>query len=232
MRLNPRAELAEYLGAEYDSTLLTGSDALVLDEFRRYHSPIEFYKRNTIYLYHLTVFGQSIWKQSYYQFVRETTRPCEMLDYGCGIGMDGLALAEHGYVPAFADYESRCTNYLKRRVQKRGWENPVYDIETSKIPRYPLVTSLNVMEHIEPDKQWPFLQRLAELGQVVIINMINRPPIRKGLYYRVNAQELELKIEKSYTILSAKTYHEFARTVAFATPEPTRQRKPRKKTKE
>lgn len=230
MRLNPRAELAEYLGAEYDSTLLTGSDALVVDEFRRYHSPTEFYKRNTIYLYHLTVFGQSVWKRPYYQFVREVAKPCKVLDYGCGIGVDGLALAEYGYVPSFADYESRCTDYLKWRMQKREWDNPVYDVEADKIPRYPLVISFDVMEHVEPDEQWAFLQRLAEVGRIVIVNLIDRPPLREGLHHRVNISGLKERIEKNYTILSAKIYHDgLAHVVAFETPEPKRRRRPQKK---
>jgi SAM-dependent methyltransferase len=223
--MNPRQELAEYLGDAYDPSLLTGNDALVMDEFRRYHSAEEFYKRNTIYLYHLTVFGQSDWKQPFYQFVREVSQPCRMLDYGCGIGADGLALAESGYIPAFADYESKCTDYLKWRLKRRELVTTVYDIEKDNIPRFPLVVSFDVIEHAE--EQWSFLCRLAELGRVVVVNLTKRPPLR-GLHFPVDAAGLEARIGSEYQILSAKTYNEIVRVVAFRTPE---RRRSRKKTK-
>jgi len=226
--MNPRQELAEYLGDAFNPKLLTGSDALVMNEFRRYHSAEEFYKRNTIYLYHLTVFGQSAWKQPFYQFVREVSQPCEVLDYGCGVGMDGLALAEYGYAPVFADYDSKCTEYLRWRLKRRGMDTPVYDVEKDAIPRFPLVVSFDVVEHVED--QWTFLQRLAALGKTVVVNLTDRLPLH-GLHYPVDVADLESRVRNQYEIFSAKTYNEIVRVVAFKTPE-LKRRKPRKKLEE
>jgi 2-polyprenyl-3-methyl-5-hydroxy-6-metoxy-1,4-benzoquinol methylase len=142
--------------------------------------------------------------------------------------MDGLALAEYGYKPAFADFDSKCTEYLKWRLKRRGLDTPVYDVEKNNIPRFPLVVSFDVVEHIED--QWAFLQRLAELGQTVVVSLIDRPLMR-GLHHLVDVTGLESQIKDKYGILSAKTYNEIVRIVAFKTPEPKR-RKPQKKLEE
>jgi hypothetical protein len=215
--INPRAELAEYLGPEFNHTKLTGNDALVYDEWRQYKDPVEFYKYNKIYLYHLTVFGQGDQKQLYYQFIREVSQPCSVIDYGCGIGADGLWMsAQYGYKPSFADYDSECTQYLKWRLRKREIDAPVYDIEKDDIPRHALAMSFDVIEHIMTDDQYEFLEAMARAGDLCIVNLNKRqyqPP--QGPHFPVDVAGLIEFLREKAAVVSYKIYNEYAHVLAF-----------------
>ena len=57
-----------------------------------------------------------------------------MLDYGCGIGSDGLALIEAGYEVTFADFDNPSTRYLRWRLEQRGLDAPVHDLDRERRP--------------------------------------------------------------------------------------------------
>lgn len=196
-------ELIEYLGDDFDLAKLTGKDALVIEEAAKYETPEQFYKEGTVYLYHLTLFNADKWKAPIYETLRKTIEPCAVLDYGCGIGGDGLNMMRFGFSPAFADFNTRCTDFLRWRLARRNLSAPVYDIEKDEVPRYPLVISFDVLEHIEPEKQWAFLDRLGELGRLVAVSM----PMKEAeiyadtnVHYAVDTEELTNEVRRNYTI--------------------------------
>ena len=216
------AELKEYLegkGLEFSPAQMTGRDKMVEDEFAGYKSTIQFYKRNWSYLYHLTAFDLDQWKVPYFQLLFEQIRPCQVLDYGCGIGADGLRLARHGFDPAFADYKSRCTDYLKWRIKRRKAKWPVYDIEKAVIPRHDLVVSFDVIEHVGMKvKQAAFVTRLAELGRTVIFNMPSGLP-RSPLHNPVDVEAVLESIESVGSVRLHRVVNAFQHVVIFDTPE-------------
>jgi len=57
-----------------------------------------------------------------------------VLEYGCGIGSDGLRLAQAGYSVQFADHPGRPLSYLRWRLANRGLSLPVYDLATDEPP--------------------------------------------------------------------------------------------------
>lgn len=214
MVLNPRAELAEYLGAEFDAAKFAHS---VYDEWRQYKDPVEFYKYNKIYLYHLTVNGQSNQRQLYYEFIREVSRPCTVIDYGCGIGVDALWLSEqYSYEPSFADYDSECVQYLKHRLRRREIDAPVYDVEKDEIPQHELAIALDVVDHVEPAQQEALLETLASVGELCIVNLNQRhSPASRGPGFAVDVSGLVLFLRERTEIVLYKIYNEYAHVLAF-----------------
>lgn len=220
---DPVLELETYMRSDFKRAKLLGGDAMVIEEARQFETPTEFYKGSEAYLYHLTAYNLTDWKAPYYQFTREVAPACGVLDYGCGIGADGLALREFGYGPvAFADYQSKCTQYLRWRLKKRGIEADVYDVEQDDIPAFPLVVSFDVIEHVPPDEQWPFIQRLAELGQVVVLNMISKPSAYDaiGIHHPVDVPALLERVREEYLLMRHHIANHWVNLVAFRTNTP------------
>jgi glycosyltransferase involved in cell wall biosynthesis len=57
-----------------------------------------------------------------------------ILEYGCGIGTDGLRLAEEGHSVRFADRSGLPLAYLKWRIANRGLSDRVYDLGSEELP--------------------------------------------------------------------------------------------------
>ena len=58
-----------------------------------------------------------------------------LLDYGCGIGSDGLRLQRLGYRVDFADFDNPSDAYLRWRLERRGVDAPVHDVEQRRAGR-------------------------------------------------------------------------------------------------
>src|SRR5207248_483828 len=52
-----------------------------------------------------------------------------LLDYGCGIGSDGLRLLDRGYRVEFADFDNPSARYLRWRLDRREIAAAVHDVE-------------------------------------------------------------------------------------------------------
>ena len=168
-------ELMDYLGDRYDPLRLIHCGAEVDREAELFDDEVEFYRSSEMYLYDLTAFELSLTKEPYLKAFRSyVPAGAEVLDYGCGIGSDGIALARAGYRPAFADFDNPSTAYLKWRLQRRGIEAPVYDIDRDEIPQFDAVISFDVIEHV--DDPFAYLDRLEALGRVVAVNFLEDDP--------------------------------------------------------
>jgi SAM-dependent methyltransferase len=166
------SELREYLGSDYDHALLEGSARAVQDEREALGSEEELYRRSQAYLYDLTVFAMSETKRPYLDVLRRTVEPGALvLDYGCGIGSDGLTLLEGGYRVAFADFDNPSTRYLRWRLARRGFDTPIYDLDRDRLPdRFDLAYSFDVIEHV-PDP-FAFLRRMESHARLVLVNFL------------------------------------------------------------
>lgn len=215
-------ELKDYIeerGGEFDYSKMGGFDILVEQEFATFENDLEFYKHNLSYLYHLTAFGLDQWKHPYFVAIRDQVKPpCDVLDYGCGIGADGLRLERQGFTPSFADFDSECAKYLKWRLERRGVDWPVYDVEKDDIPRHSFLVALDVVEHIPTDEQWKFVQRLAEMGQRVAFN-VPHGDSRSTLHYRVDVLGLVKRMRETFNLFYHRVFNEFQHFVIFDTSE-------------
>jgi SAM-dependent methyltransferase len=165
-------ELRAYLGPSYDHARLQRYAQEVEEEYRRLGDEERFYRTSEAYLYDLTAFAMSGTKLPYLRdLTRFVPRGGRVLDYGCGIGSDGLLLLEAGYQVAFADFDNPSTRYLRWRLERRGLRAPIYDLDRDRLPaEHDLVYAFDVIEHV-PD---PFglLARIEQLGRLVLVNFL------------------------------------------------------------
>ena len=165
-------ELREYLGDAYDEALLQGHAAAVDAEEHTAVDEAAFYRTSQMYLYDLTVFAMSGTKLPYLRaLTRVMPRGSRVLDWGCGIGADGLRLLERGYDVSFADFDNPSVKYLRWRLARRGVDADVFDIEHDEVPGgFDAAYSLDVIEHVEDP--FAFLDELERRAGVVMVNFL------------------------------------------------------------
>src|SRR3954451_11519363 len=129
------AELKEYLGDAYDHARLQRYEQAVDDELEQVGDEATLYRTSQMYLYNLTAFAMSRTKEPYLADLTDLVPPgARVLDYGCGIGSDGLALLEAGYEVGFADFANPSVEYLRWRLRERGFDARVFDLDASPPP--------------------------------------------------------------------------------------------------
>lgn len=169
------AELKDYLGADFDLMRLWRHRQEVDEEEDRAPDETTFYKTSTAYLYDLTAFAMSGAKRPYREEIMRRIGPgSRLLDYGCGIGSDGLRFREAGYVVDFVDFDNPSTRYLKQRLARRGIEAVVYDVEADKPAGYELAYCFDVIEHV--DDPFRFLADIEATAELVAINFLEPVP--------------------------------------------------------
>ena len=167
-----QAELAEYLGDRYDHTRLLLWEQALEEEAAEIGDEPTLYRSSQMYLYNLTAFAMTRTKEPYLRVLTEVVPPgARVLDYGCGIGSDGLLLLEAGYDVSFADFANPSVDYLRWRLAKRGLEAPIYDLDRQTPPAgSDLVYAFDVIEHV--DDPFAFLDSLESVGELVAVNFL------------------------------------------------------------
>lgn len=186
------AELKEYLGDAYDDDLLRGHvRALEAELARAGGDEATLYRTSQVYLYDLTVFAMSATKAPYLAALREAVPPgARLLDYGCGIGSDGLALLEAGYDVTFADFDNPSTAYLRWRLERRGLTATVHDLDPGPPPGAPfdLAYAFDVLEHVP--RPFLTLAALERLAGRVLVNVLEPQPGETSLHQPLPVEAL------------------------------------------
>ncbi|MBV8692948.1 MAG: hypothetical protein JOY57_14920, partial [Actinobacteria bacterium] len=124
-------ELRAYLGPDFRWHNLFTHGHGVEAELAAVGDEAALFRTSTAYLYDLTVFSMSGTKDPYLAEVRSVVAPgARVVDYGCGIGSDGLQLLEAGYDVSFADFDNPSTRYLRWRLDRRGISAVVHDVDS------------------------------------------------------------------------------------------------------
>ena len=186
VRVDPereRAELEEYLGDEFEPAKLQRWQEAVDEELAQLGDEQILYRSSRAYLYNLTVFAMSRTKEPYLGDLTDLVPPgSRVLDYGCGIGSDGLLLLEAGYDVGFADFANPSVDYLRWRLRKRGLEAPIYDLDTAPPPPgWDAAYAFDVIEHV--DDPFEFLRRLEELAALVVVNFLEPAPDEPDVHH-------------------------------------------------
>jgi SAM-dependent methyltransferase len=187
-RVDPERELAEleeYLGDAYDEAHLRRWQEAVDEELARIGDEQALYRTSQMYLYNLTVFAMSRTKEPYLADLADLVPPgSRVLDYGCGIGSDGLLLLEAGYDVGFADFANPSTEYLRWRLRKRGLEAPIYDLDSAPpAPGWDAVYAFDVIEHVEDP--FAFLGELERLAKLVVVNFLEPVPDEPEVHHEL-----------------------------------------------
>jgi SAM-dependent methyltransferase len=183
-------ELRAYLGDAYDHERLVHYDRQLEDELAQIGDEETLYRTSQAYLYNLTAFAMTRTKEPYLEVLRAAIPPgSKVLDYGCGIGSDGLALIEAGYDVAFADFDNPSTRYLRWRLEQRGRDARIYDLDSEQPPdAFDLAYSFDVIEHV-PDP-FAFVERLEACAQRVLVNFLEPVEGETDLHHDLPVQEL------------------------------------------
>jgi len=146
-----RDDLRTYLDSAYDENLLRDWHRVLEREAAEVGDEQRLYRTSEAYLYNLTAFAMSGTKAPYLRaLVDQVPRGAQLLDYGCGIGSDGLLLLEAGYRVAFADFDNPSTRYLKWRLERRGLDASVYDLDRDSVPGgFDAAYAFDVLEHVD-----------------------------------------------------------------------------------
>jgi GT2 family glycosyltransferase/2-polyprenyl-3-methyl-5-hydroxy-6-metoxy-1,4-benzoquinol methylase len=168
-------ELREYLGTAYDYSKLVHHSRMVDEEAAGAADEGRFYRTSELYLYDLTVFAMSGTKDPYRRVLSSLVAPGgSVLDYGCGIGSDGVRLLEAGYRVAFADFENPSTRYLRWRLSRRSLQAEIYDLDGEVRGGFDAAYAFDVIEHV--DDPFAFLAELERRAAIVLVNLLEPIP--------------------------------------------------------
>lgn len=211
------AELREYLGAGYDETHLQLWQQAVDDELARVGDEATLYRTSEMYLYNLTAFAMSATKLPYLEeLVAHVPAGGRVLDYGCGIGSDGLMLLEAGYQVGFADFDNPSTRYLRWRLERRGLDAPIFDLDReAPPPGWAAAYSFDVIEHVEDP--FAFLGELERLADLVVVNFLEPHPDEEPDVHHELPIEALLAHARGHRLRSYRVHHGRSHLVAYET---------------
>jgi 2-polyprenyl-3-methyl-5-hydroxy-6-metoxy-1,4-benzoquinol methylase len=203
------AELRAYLGDDFRLDRLQHYQEHLDAEFAEVGHEDTFYLTSRAYLYNLTAFAMTGTKLPYLQeLVRHVPAGARVLDYGCGIGADGLLLLEAGYRVEFADFDNPSVEYLRWRLAQRGLEAPIHDLQQGVPGGFDAAYSFDVIEHV-PDP-FAFLGELEQRAQLVVVNFLAPVPGDQELHHDLPIAELLAHVARrrlrSYALLHGRSH--------------------------
>jgi SAM-dependent methyltransferase len=182
-------ELREYLGEDFELDRLWHYQEQLDAEVEAVGDEERFYLTSTGYLYNLTAFAMTGTKLPYlHELVRRVAPGARLLDYGCGIGSDGLLLLEAGYRVEFADFDNPSVEYLRWRLRRRGFDAPVHDLAKGVPGGFDAAYAFDVIEHV-PDA-FAFLREMEQRAQLVVVNLLEPEPGDQDLHHELPIREL------------------------------------------
>ena len=167
-------DLRDYLGAEFELDRLQRYQEQLDAEFAEIGDEERFYRTSAGYLYNLTAFAMTGTKLPYLkELMRRLPAGARVLDYGCGIGSDGLALLRAGYRVEFADFDNPSTEFLRWRLARHGFEAPVHDLDREVPGGFDAAYAFDVIEHVaDPFAMLESMERRATLVEVNFLEPI------------------------------------------------------------
>ena len=176
------AELREYLGDAFEVERLWRYQEQLDAEVAEIGDEQRFYRTSTGYLYNLTAFAMTATKLPYLRELERLAAPgARLLDYGCGIGSDGLLLLEAGYRVEFADFANPSTDYLRWRLERRGLNAPIHDLAGEVPGGFDAAYAFDVIEHVEDP--FAFLGEMERRARFVEVNLLEPEPDDQEIHH-------------------------------------------------
>jgi SAM-dependent methyltransferase len=182
-------ELREYLGDAFELERLYQYQPQLDAEYAEIGDEQAFYRTSTGYLYNLTAFAMTGTKLPYLaELERQVPAGGRLLDYGCGIGSDGLLLLEAGYRVEFADFDNPSVEYLRWRLARRGFDAPVHDLSAGVPDGFDAAFAFDVIEHV--DDPFAFLGEMERRARLVEVNFLEPEPDDQDLHHELPIKAL------------------------------------------
>lgn len=148
-------ELQNYLGKNFKEHF--DSSWAIAEDWKKVNPKsdkevADFYKHNQHYLYNLIIWFCSGDRYNYKDDIDKLVTKFKIrsvIDYGCGVGNDGLLMVEKGLKVYFVDFKCPSIDFLKWRCKKRGISQSILDVENlRKLPKADMFWAIDVLEHI------------------------------------------------------------------------------------
>jgi len=183
------AELRGYLGGDFEQRRLWRWQEQLDAEFAASGDEADFYRTSRGYLYNLTAFAMTGTKLPYLEhLVRHVPAGARLLDYGCGIGSDGLLLLEAGYRVEFADFANPSVDYLRWRMARRGLDAPIHDLDRHVPAGFDAAFAFDVIEHVS--EPFAFLEEMERRARLVEVNFLEPDPGDTDLHHDLPVKAL------------------------------------------
>lgn len=164
---------------------------------------INFYKTTPYYIYNSFIFSRSGDKISHIKSLNSIFTKYDIksvLDYGCGIGLDGEEFLNLGFEVHFADFISPSIDFLKWRLNKNKYKKNAYvhDIEKIKSQdiNVDLIWSVDVIEHmLNPEVIFDAFTEKTKLF-IYYIDSAEKNGGRHPFHFDVNYQKVEKKLSE------------------------------------
>ena len=183
------AELREYLGDDFELERLHGYQQQLDEEYAEIGDEQAFYRTSVGYLYNLTAFAMTGTKLPYLEELQRHVEPgARLLDYGCGIGADGLLLLEAGYRVEFADFDNPSVEYLRWRLAHRGLDAPIHELTKGVPDGFDAAYAFDVIEHV--DDPFAFLGEMELRARIVVVNFLEPEPDDQDLHHELPIGDL------------------------------------------
>jgi SAM-dependent methyltransferase len=208
-----REELSLYLGERFDLSRLQRYQRTLAEEFDSCGDEGRFYRTSEGYLYNLTAFAMTGTKLPYIRELMRLVPPgARLLDYGCGIGSDGLMLLEAGYGVEFADFNNPSVAYLRWRLEQRGLEAPIHDLDQGVPHGFNAAYAFDVIEHV-PDPH-AFLAEMERRSRLVLVNLLEPESDDQDIHHELPIQAI-LEHAASRRVAFYRVYHGRSHLLAY-----------------
>ncbi|WP_354702347.1 hypothetical protein DSM112329_02704 [Paraconexibacter sp. AEG42_29] len=188
------ADLRAYLGDAYDHERLVHYEAQLETELADIGDEQALYRRSVGYLYNLTAFAMTGTKDPYREWI-DAALPAggRLVDVGCGIGADGLALMRGGgHQVTFADFDNPSVAYLRTRLAALGEAGAaarIVDLDRESLPDgHDLAYAFDVLEHVE--EPFALLASMEAAADLVLVNLLEPEPGETALHHELPVRDL------------------------------------------
>lgn len=200
-------ELKEYLGEKfipyYDSSWELAKEWLSKKRYNRAMVE-EFYRKTSNYIYNSIIFhysGDRLDLKKYWLDLQKKYNINSVLDFGCGVGNDGLEMMNQGMKVYFSDFNSPTLKFLLWRIKKRRYTEDQFEIiDVVKLQRMHLNVdmfwTIDVIEHMKDPLD--IFSCIGEKTRLVVYftDCDDKAGGRHPFHFKVNKSQLEKEFRK------------------------------------
>jgi len=178
-KLDVAIEVSQYLNWDISQALkaLFYGGSMIADEWNQKSPPTaeeitDFYRQTENYIFDLAGWHREPTRKKLAETaikICKQNKTQKILDFGCGIGQDGISFSEAGFDVALADLPGKTFDFAKWRIEKGSLSIKTINVDELD-EMYDAILCFDVLEHLwEPEKTLRYLHdHLSDEGIMLI----------------------------------------------------------------